>query len=48
MTKIGNQPQKHIVIFLGIFACTMVFHTSKKFPNLADYMVKSIFHNIQL
>ena len=40
--------KKHFAIFLGIFACTMVFHTSKKFPNLADYMVKRIFYNIQL
>ena len=48
MTKIGNWPKKHFVMFLGIFECTIVFHTSKKFPNLADYMVKRIFHNIQL
>ena len=48
LPKIGNLPTKHFVIFLGNFACTMVFHTSKKFPNLADYMVKRIFHNIQL
>ena len=35
-TKIENQPKKHPAIFRGTFAHTMVFHMSKKFPNIAD------------
>ena len=45
ITKIENQPKAHSAFFKGILACNMVFHTSKKFLNLADYKVKRIFHN---
>ena len=46
--KIENQPKIHFAFFWGILACTMVFHTSKKFPSLADYLVKRIFRNIHI
>ena len=48
ITKIENQPKIHFAFFWGILACTMVFHTSKKFPSLADYLVKRIFRNIHI
>ena len=48
ITKIGNHPKIHSSYFLGILACTMVFHTPKKFPSLPDNMVKRIFGNIHI
>ena len=48
ITKIENQPKTYSSYFLSILACTMVFNTSKKFPSLADYMVKRTFCNIHI
>ena len=43
--KTENQPKFILHFSESILSCTIVFRTSKKFPNIDDYVVKRIFRN---